>query len=83
MAGKMKTSLPRIIGSGWAVPKKIRLNDDPIFDWLKANYPNQELFEGYKVRHVPDEGEDLMTIMVPAAKMALSAQRKNQKILTC
>jgi 3-oxoacyl-[acyl-carrier-protein] synthase III len=62
---------PRIIGTGWAVPKKIRLNDDPIFDWLKTKYPDQQLFEGYKVRHVLDDGEDLMTIMVPAAKMAL------------
>jgi 3-oxoacyl-[acyl-carrier-protein] synthase III len=76
MANEMKTSLPRIIGTGWAVPKKIRLNGDPIFDWLKANYPNQELFEGYKVRHVLDEGEDLMTIMVPAAKMALKRAKK-------
>jgi 3-oxoacyl-[acyl-carrier-protein] synthase-3 len=77
MANEMKTILPRIIGSGWAVPKKTRLNDDPVFDWLKANYPDQELFEGYKVRHVLDEGEDLMTIMIPAAKMALERAKKN------
>ncbi len=62
---------PRIIGAGWAVPQKTRLNDDPIFDWLKQNDPNQDLFKGYKVRHILGDGEDLMTIMVPAAKMAL------------
>jgi 3-oxoacyl-[acyl-carrier-protein] synthase-3 len=67
---------PRIIGTGWAVPKKIRLNDDPIFAWLKGQYPNQDLFKGYKVRHVLDTGEDLMTIMVPAAKMALQRAKK-------
>ncbi len=67
---------PRIIGTGWAVPTKIRLNDDPIFDWLKGQYPGQDLFTGYKVRHVLDTGEDLMTIMVPAAKMALKNAKK-------
>jgi 3-oxoacyl-[acyl-carrier-protein] synthase-3 len=67
---------PRIIGTGWAVPNKIRLNDDPIFDWLKGQYPNQDLFKGYKVRHVLDAGEDLMTVMVPAAKMALHKAKK-------
>jgi 3-oxoacyl-[acyl-carrier-protein] synthase-3 len=75
----MATLQPRIIGTGWAVPKKIRLNDDPIFDWLKSKYPDQHLFEGYKIRHVLDEGEDLMTIMVPAAKMALQKAKKKPK----
>jgi 3-oxoacyl-[acyl-carrier-protein] synthase III len=67
---------PRIIGTGWSVPKKIRLNDDPIFDWLKSQYPNQNLFKGYKMRHVLDTGEDLMSIMIPAAKMALKKAGK-------
>ena len=67
----MARLIPRIIGTGWSVPKKIRLNNDPIFDWLKKHYPNQNLFEGYDKRHVLADGEDLMTIMVPAAKMAL------------
>lgn len=67
----MARLIPRIIGTGWAVPKKIRLNNDPIFDWLKENPSNQDLFKGYDKRHVLSEGEDLMTIMEPAAKMAL------------
>lgn len=67
----MAELIPRIIGTGWAVPKKIRLNDDPIFDSVKKKFPDQNLFKGYKERHVLSEGEDLMSIMVPAAKMAL------------
>lgn len=67
----MKKTRPRIIGTGWAVPKKIRYNNDPIFDWLKKNYPNQDLFEGYEERHVLDDGEDLIDMMLPAAQMAL------------
>jgi len=62
---------PRIVGTGWALPKKVRLNDDPIFNWLKSQYPNQDLFTGYKKRHVLGDNENLMTVMVPAAKMAL------------
>ena len=67
----MSQSIPRIIGSGWAVPSTIRLNNDPIFDWLKNKYPHQDLFEGYKERHILSEGEDLIDIMLPAATMAL------------
>jgi 3-oxoacyl-[acyl-carrier-protein] synthase-3 len=77
----MATLQPRIIGTGWAIPKKIRLNDDPIFDWLKNQFPNQDLFKGYKTRHVLDSGEDLMNVMVPAAKKALrDARIKPDKI---
>ncbi len=72
----MKKLIPRIIGTGWAVPKAIRTNDDPIFDWLKKNFPNQDLFEGYDKRHVLSPNEDLMTVMVPAAKMALKKAGK-------
>lgn len=72
----MKELLPRIIGTGWAVPKKTRSNNDPIFNWLKKEYPKQPLFKGYKTRHILDTGEDLMTVMVPAAKMALRKAKK-------
>lgn len=75
----MATLQPRIVGTGWAVPTKIRLNDDPIFDWLKKKYPKQDLFKGYNVRHVLDDGEDLMTVMLPAAKMALEKANKKPK----
>lgn len=62
---------PRIIGSGWAVPKKIRYNDDPIFDWLRKNDPNPNLFTGYKERHVLSDNENLLDMMLPAARKAL------------
>jgi len=69
----MSKSKPRIIGTGWAVPTKVRLNDDPIFDWIRHNLqdPKGELFFGYNERHVLDTGETLLTIMAPAARMAM------------
>jgi len=65
---------PRILGTGYCVPKTIRGNDDPIFAWLHANDPpGKHLFAGYEQRRVLAPGEDLMTIMVPAARSALAA----------
>ncbi|GEO05436.1 hypothetical protein AAE02nite_31000 [Adhaeribacter aerolatus] len=75
----MIQAIPRIIGTGWAVPEKIRYNNDPIFDWLKKNEPNQAMFEGYEERHVLEPGEDLIDIMLPAAKMALQKANKEPK----
>lgn len=66
----MKKLLPRITGSGWKVPDTIRTNYDPIFDWLKAN-SNHTNFKGYVTRHVLAQGEDLVSIMLPAAQKAL------------
>jgi 3-oxoacyl-[acyl-carrier-protein] synthase III len=63
---------PRILGLGYAVPQNLRGNDDPIFDWLKAHIPpGSNPFQGYNTRVVLGPGEDLMTIMVPAALNAL------------
>jgi 3-oxoacyl-[acyl-carrier-protein] synthase-3 len=63
---------PRIIGLGYSVPPNLRTNDDPIFDWLKAHPPSGgNPFQGYVTRVVLGPGEDLMTIMVPAAMNAL------------
>ena len=68
----MPTKSPRILGTGFAVPDKIRTNDDPIFDWIKKNNPaGMALFTGYDERRVLGQGEDLMTIMVPAAQSAM------------
>ncbi|ULQ57686.1 hypothetical protein KJS94_05670 [Flavihumibacter rivuli] len=68
----MVNNLPRITGLGYALPSGIRNNDDPIFDWLKKNNPaGESLFKGYATRHVLADDENLMTIMVPAAKMAM------------
>jgi len=68
----MSEAKPSITGLGYSVPARIRKNDDPIFDWIKKNNPQGEnLFEGYDERRVLSDGEDLMTIMVPAAHQAL------------
>lgn len=67
----MSILIPRITGTGWSVPSAIRKNDDPIFDWLRKNLPNQNMFEGYDERHVLQPNEGLIDIMVPAAIMAL------------
>ncbi len=65
---------PRITGLGYFVPPNLRTNDDPIFDWLNAHPPpGGNPFQGYTTRVVLGPGEDLMTMMVPAALNALEA----------
>jgi len=78
----MKNKIPRITGTGWHVPDKIRLNDDPIFDWLKAHVEHiDKSFAGYDKRHILSEGEGLADIMFPAALMALkNAGKKPEDI---
>jgi 3-oxoacyl-[acyl-carrier-protein] synthase-3 len=69
----------RIKGLGYEVPANIRTNTDPIFDWLnnwlKSNPGSSNPFTGYTTRHVLADGEDLMTIMVPAALKAMADAR--------
>ncbi|WP_167611350.1 hypothetical protein [Maribellus sediminis] len=61
-----------IISSAYCLPSKIRYNDDQIFDWLHKNTPEgTNLFQGYCKRRVLSEGEDLMTIMLPASQEAI------------
>jgi 3-oxoacyl-[acyl-carrier-protein] synthase-3 len=68
----MTDQQPRITGLGYFVPPNLRTNDDPIFDWLKKNIPPQDQpFQGYNTRVVLGPGEDLMTMMIPAALNAL------------
>lgn len=77
----MSRFAPRILGTGHSVPGKIRLNDDPIFDWLKEHEPEgSALFAGYEKRHVLSDGEKMIDIMVPAAQLALdnAGVRANQ-----
>jgi 3-oxoacyl-[acyl-carrier-protein] synthase-3 len=63
---------PSIVGTGSAVPETARTNDDPIFDWLRANPPpGQDLFAGYEERRVLVPGERITDLMVAAAKTAL------------
>lgn len=67
----MQPLSPRILGTGFAVPRNLRANDDPIFDWLRAHPTPSDPFHGYNTRVVLGPGEDLMTLMVPAALNAI------------
>jgi 3-oxoacyl-[acyl-carrier-protein] synthase III len=69
----MSDEQPRVLGVGYAVPQNIRTNDDPIFSWLKAHPMAGDPFQGYTNRVVLGPGEDLMTMMVPAALNAMAA----------
>lgn len=61
-----------IIGTGHRLPDQIRPNDDPIFDWLKANVPGwNDLFYGYVERRILAPGESVLDILEPAARMAI------------
>jgi 3-oxoacyl-[acyl-carrier-protein] synthase III len=63
---------PAILATGSCLPDTIRGNDDPIFDWLHQNPPpNLDLFEGYDQRRVLAPGEQLVDLMVEAARSAL------------
>src|SRR5258707_5238929 len=61
-----------IIGMARQLPDTIRTNDDPIFDWIHKNRPDGEgLFTGYDKRHVLAQGETVLDILTPAARMAI------------
>src|SRR5258706_4453224 len=61
-----------IIGMARHLPDTIRTNDDPIFDWIHKNHPDGEgLFTGYGKRHLLAQGETLLDILTPAARMAI------------
>jgi 3-oxoacyl-[acyl-carrier-protein] synthase-3 len=63
---------PAILATGSCLPDTIRRNDDPIFDWLHQNPPpNEDLFEGYDQRRVLAPEEQLVELMVEAARSAL------------
>ncbi len=62
-----------IAGVGFAVPDAIRLNTDPIFDWLHAHEPiGVNPFQGYVERRVLASDEDLVDTLVPASRMAMN-----------
>jgi 3-oxoacyl-[acyl-carrier-protein] synthase-3 len=64
---------PAITGTGSAVPKAIRRNDDPIFDYLRSKHKGKGLFTGYKERRVLGPDETLAGLMQEAAAAALAA----------
>ena len=62
-----------IAGVGHAEPGSVRGNDDPVFDWIKAHQPpGVDMFQGYVSRRVLAPDEDLVDILVPAARMAMA-----------
>jgi 3-oxoacyl-[acyl-carrier-protein] synthase-3 len=63
-----------IVGLGYQVPARVRLNDDPIFDALKKNKSQEDilaLFQGIERRHVLGPDETLVAIMAAAAEKAM------------
>jgi len=69
----MVDSTARLKGVGFAVPERIRTNDDPIFDWIKAHKPpHSDLFKGFDQRRVLAPGETLLGLMADAAGRALA-----------
>lgn len=64
---------PRILGYGYQVPSHVRTNDDPIFEWLRTHEPpGKDLFAGFVERRVLAPGENLMTLLEPAARQAMA-----------
>lgn len=71
----MNKLAPRILSLGYQVPANVRTNCDSIFDWLKAHPRPRDPFYGFDQRRVLGEGEDLMTIMIPASLKAINAAK--------
>jgi len=62
-----------IIGIASRLPDSIRTNDDPIFNWLREHHPEGSgLFTGYDRRHVLAEGQTVLDILAPAARLAIA-----------
>lgn len=69
----MADAFPAITGVGYSLPASVRLNDDPVFQWLHDNpVPNQDLFAGLVARRVLSAGEDISTHMIIAAEAAMA-----------
>jgi 3-oxoacyl-[acyl-carrier-protein] synthase III len=69
---------PRVglLGFGWKTPPTVRVNDDPIYEWIHENDPTKgQLFYGYKERRVLGAGEAIEDFMVQAARAALEDAR--------
>lgn len=71
---------PTILGLGYKVPEKCRKNDDPIFDYLNdlGNYERSP-FRGFLERRVLSPAEELIHLMVPAARDAIKAAQSANK----
>ncbi len=63
---------PAILGVGYSVPELVITNDNPIFNYIRANQPNGvDLFQGYKERRFLEPGEQIDTHTVAACNRAL------------
>jgi 3-oxoacyl-[acyl-carrier-protein] synthase-3 len=61
-----------ILGSGYSVPDRVRFDDDPIFDWVRAHTPlYASLFKGYRERRSLGALEALVDLMVRAGASAV------------
>ena len=61
-----------IVGQGYALPPKIRKNEDPIFNWLHKNQPEgTDLFLGLHCRRVIESPQTVADLMVEASNNAL------------
>jgi 3-oxoacyl-[acyl-carrier-protein] synthase-3 len=62
-----------ITGVGFAVPRTVRKNDDPIFDWIHSNEPDYAaLFKGFEERRVLAADETIVDLMATATRAALA-----------
>lgn len=62
-----------ILGVGHCLPSIVRDNTDPVFDYIRAHPgTNSDIFAGIKTRRALGPDETMITIMITAAKNALT-----------
>lgn len=62
-----------ILGLGHALPACVRKNDDPLFNALRHEHPESELFSGVEERRVLAPDESVEALMVEASRAAIHA----------
>nr|WP_282572029.1 3-oxoacyl-[acyl-carrier-protein] synthase III C-terminal domain-containing protein [Roseomonas acroporae] len=66
--------VPGILGLGYRLPDATRGNDDRLFDWLRQHsVPGEDLFYGYRIRHVVRDDAEIVGLVQVAATRALDA----------
>jgi 3-oxoacyl-[acyl-carrier-protein] synthase III len=63
-----------ITGRGYAIPRQVRHNTDPVFTWLKtySQQPVDAYFYGYDTRYVLANDENIVDVMANAAMKAMN-----------
>jgi len=65
---------PAILGTGYSVPSRVITNDNPIFDYIRANQPpGTNLFEGYHERRFLEPGQQITELMADSSRKAMTA----------